>query len=83
MKTSRTRAAATAASLTLLLALAACGDRLDPGPPADQASVEINRQGMEGAKDSRDAIGVAHNTNDGERGEGRLARFWRSASPHS
>lgn len=83
MNTSRTRTAAMAASMTLLLALAACSERLDPGPPADQASVEINRQGMKGAKDSSEAIGVAHNTNDGQREDGRLSRFWRGASPRS
>ena len=83
MTSSRTRTAAMAASLTLLLALAACGDRLDPGPPVAQANVEINRQGMAGAKDSSDAIGVAHNTNDAGHGDGHLSRFWRSASPRS
>lgn len=83
MTTSRTRTAAMAASLTLLLALAACGERLDPGPPAAQANVEINRQGMEGAKDAKDGIGVAHDTNDAARDDGRLSRFWRGASSRS
>jgi hyperosmotically inducible periplasmic protein len=83
MTSSRTRTAAVAASLMLLLALTACGDRLDPGPPVAQANVEINRQGMEGAKDSSDAIGVAHDTNDAGGKDGRLARLWRSDSPRS
>ena len=48
--------AATAVSLALLAALAACGERAKE--PSDQASVEINRQGMEGAKASSEAIGV-------------------------
>lgn len=54
------RGAAVASSALLLLALAACGDRVEDTdqPPAGQASVEINRQGMEGAKDSSEAIGV-------------------------
>jgi hyperosmotically inducible periplasmic protein len=80
MNTSRTRAAAAAVSLTLLLALAAC-DRVEntemPQPP--QPSVEINRQGMEGAADPKDGIGVAHNTNDAGRDSGRGWRFWRSS----
>ena len=52
------RAAAVASSLALLLALAACGDRVEEPVPASQASVEINRQGMEGAKDESVAVGV-------------------------
>jgi osmotically-inducible protein OsmY len=54
------RGAAVVTSALLLLALAACGDRIEDSdtPQADQASVEINRQGMEGAKDASQAIGV-------------------------
>jgi osmotically-inducible protein OsmY len=52
------RAAAIASSLAMLLALAACGDRVDESAPVNQASVEINRQGMEGAKDESAAVGV-------------------------
>jgi len=52
------RAAAVASSLVLLLALGACGDRVEEAAPSSQASVEINRQGMEGAKDESAAIGV-------------------------
>ena len=56
---------ATAASaLLVLLALAACGDRVENTemPQAPQANVEINRQGMEGAKDEHQAQGVDNNT---------------------
>ena len=54
------RSAAIAASLVFVAALAACGDRVENTemPQPAQANVEINRQGMEGAKDSRDAVGV-------------------------
>ena len=53
------RTAAIASSLALLLALGACGDRVDEtAAPVNQASVEINRQGMEGAKDESAAVGV-------------------------
>jgi osmotically-inducible protein OsmY len=49
-----------ACSLAVLLALGACGDRVEntgvAQPP--QANVEINRQGMDGAKDEKAAIGV-------------------------
>jgi len=49
--------AATVAALALLAALAACGDR--SGHAAnEQASVEINRQGMEGAREADAAVGV-------------------------
>jgi osmotically-inducible protein OsmY len=60
MNTPRARATAYAASLALLAALAACGDRVENTemPQAPQASVEINRQGMEGAKDVNAAVGV-------------------------
>ena len=66
------RAAAAAACLPLLLALAACGDRVDNTglqQPA-HANVEINRQGMEGARDS--GVGVV---NQGE--PQREKRRWR------
>lgn len=51
---------ALAGALVALLALAACGDRVENTemPQPDQANVEINRQGMDGAKDSREAAGV-------------------------
>ncbi|MCG2592082.1 BON domain-containing protein [Ramlibacter sp. XY19] len=52
------RAAALASSLAVLLALGACGDRVEESAPASQASVEINRQGMEGAKEESAAVGV-------------------------
>ena len=54
------RSAAAAASLVFLAALAACGDRVENTemPQPAQANVEINRQGMEGAKDAHDGIGV-------------------------
>lgn len=51
MKTQLARTALTVSSLAVLLALGACGDRVEntemPQPQA--ANVEINRQGMEGA----------------------------------
>jgi hypothetical protein len=76
----RTRAAATAASLTVLLALGAC-DRIENTemPQPAQPSVEINRQGMKGAADPKDGIGVAHNNNDAGRDNGRGWKFWRSS----
>jgi hyperosmotically inducible protein len=45
------RAVLAATMLATLLALAACGDRIENTemPQADQPSVEINRRGMEGA----------------------------------
>ncbi|MBC5781771.1 BON domain-containing protein [Ramlibacter sp. USB13] len=48
------------ASVALLATLAACGDRVENTemPQPAQANVEINRQGMEGAKDSDTAVGV-------------------------
>jgi hyperosmotically inducible periplasmic protein len=60
MKTQFARSALTASSLAVLLALAACGDRVENTemPQAPQANVEINRQGMEGAKEAEAAIGV-------------------------
>ncbi|HVE54287.1 MAG TPA: BON domain-containing protein [Ramlibacter sp.] len=53
-----------ASSLAVLLALGACGDRIENTdmPVAEQANVEINRQGMDGAKASEAAAGV---NNDG------------------
>ncbi|MBL0426327.1 BON domain-containing protein [Ramlibacter alkalitolerans] len=55
---------ATAAGMVMLLALAACGDRVENTemPQPEQASVEINRQGMEGAKEENQAQGVENNT---------------------
>ena len=65
MRVDIARAALVASSLGLTLVLAACGDRVEntETPQPAQASVEINRQGMEGAQDPQQAIGVEHNTN--------------------
>jgi hyperosmotically inducible protein len=65
MQTRVGRAALAASSLVLLLALGACGDRVENTemPQPAQASVEINRQGMPGAQDAQQAIGVEHDTN--------------------
>ena len=54
------RAAVGASSLAVLLALGACGDRVEntEKPMAQEANVEINRQGMDGAKASKEAAGV-------------------------
>ncbi|HEY0825911.1 MAG TPA: BON domain-containing protein [Ramlibacter sp.] len=59
------RTALTVSSLAVLTALAACGDRVENTemPQTPQANVEINRQGMEGAKEEQAAIGVEHDTN--------------------
>ena len=58
------RAAAAASVLAATLALAACGDRVENTemPQPAEANVEINRQGMEGAKDEKQAQGVANDT---------------------
>lgn len=58
------RSARAASLLAALLALAACGDRVENTemPQPAQANVEINRQGMDGAKDEKQAQGVANNT---------------------
>ena len=63
------RRAGVAASLVVLAALAACGDRVENTemPQPAQANVEINRQGMEGAKDARDAVGVQNSGDKGAR----------------
>jgi len=58
MKNSCPRVAMVAVSLACLAALAACGGRVENTEPS-QASVEINRQGMEGAKDASAGAGVA------------------------
>lgn len=49
-----------APALAVLLALGACGDRVENTemPLPAQANVEINRQGMDGAKDEKAAVGV-------------------------
>jgi hyperosmotically inducible protein len=64
MKSNMARPALTACALASLLALAACGDRIEDAemPQAQQANVEINRQGMDGAKAAEEAAGVR---NDG------------------
>lgn len=69
-------------SLAVLLALGGCGDRIENTemPLAQQhPSVEINRQGMKGAGDVRDANGVAHQTaSSGEEREHRRGILgWR------
>jgi hyperosmotically inducible protein len=56
------RAALTASSLALLLALGACGDRVEMTAQEEHPSVEINRQGEEGAKGELAAAPVASNT---------------------
>lgn len=47
-----------------LLVLGGCGDRVENSeiPQPEQANVEINRQGMEGAKDEKQAGGVRNDT---------------------
>jgi osmotically-inducible protein OsmY len=64
MKYRSIRGAATLSSLVLLLALGACGDRVENTdmPLPEQANVEINRQGMDGAKEAEAANGVANQT---------------------
>lgn len=64
VKSNLNKAAATAASLALLLALGACGARDDEADTSqqEQASVEINRQGGEGAKDAGAGVGVENPT---------------------
>jgi hyperosmotically inducible protein len=54
------------AAIAMVMALAGCGDRIENTemPLPQQANVEINRQGMEGAKDSDAAVGVANNGPD-------------------
>jgi hyperosmotically inducible periplasmic protein len=58
------RTALAASALVALLALGACGDRVENTemPLPAQANVEINRQGMDGAKDEHQAQGVENNT---------------------
>jgi hyperosmotically inducible periplasmic protein len=58
------RPATAAAGVLVLLALGACGDRVENTemPQPAQANVEINRQGMEGAKEENQAQGVQNNT---------------------
>jgi osmotically-inducible protein OsmY len=60
MKVQFGRTVLAAASLAALLALGACGDRVENTemPQPEQANVEINRQGLEGAKEANAAIGV-------------------------
>ena len=57
------RTALGASALAALLALGACGDRGDDElPQSAQPNVEINRQGMDGAKDEKQAQGVGNDT---------------------
>lgn len=57
------RATLTASSLAMLLALGACGERVDMTADGEHPSVEINRQGDEGAKrDTAEAAPVAPDT---------------------
>lgn len=65
MDTNLRRLTLGAPALAVLLALGACGDRVENTemPLPAQANVEVNRQGMEGAKDEKAAVGVeANNT---------------------
>jgi len=64
------RATATAASLALLAALAACGDHVEnqQAMQMQQPSVEINRQGEQGAQSARTGTGV--DNPDGKAKEG-------------
>lgn len=57
MQTKIRRTALAVPVLATLLALSACGDRVESTqmPQPDQPSVEINRQGMEGAYEQADA----------------------------
>jgi osmotically-inducible protein OsmY len=59
------RAALAASSLVLLLALGACGDRVEntEAPQPAQASLELDRQAMPAAQDAQPATGGAHDTN--------------------
>ena len=58
------RAALAASSLVLLLALGACGDRVEntEAPQPAQASLELDRQAMPAAQDAQPATGGAHDT---------------------
>jgi hyperosmotically inducible protein len=66
------RAAAMMSSLALLLALGACGSQVDEmgAAQSNQPSVEINRQGMEGAKDESAAVGVENSSASATAGAG-------------
>lgn len=62
MQNTTIRTPAVLAGCALLLALAACGQRVQNNDAAQmpQANVEINRQGEKGSKESSEAIGVAN-----------------------
>lgn len=64
MKTACRKAAVAASALVAVLALGACGDRVENTemPQVAQPNVEINRQGMVGAKDEKEGQGVQNNT---------------------
>jgi hyperosmotically inducible periplasmic protein len=63
MNTNLDRLALVASAVAVLLALGGCGDRVENTdmPLSETANVEINRQGMDGAKDERAAIGIENN----------------------
>jgi osmotically-inducible protein OsmY len=56
------RATLTASSLAMLLALGACGDRVEMTAQGEHPSVEINRQGEDGAKQETAEAPVAPDT---------------------
>jgi hyperosmotically inducible protein len=60
MKVQIGRTLLAASSLAVLLVLGGCGDRVENTemPQPEQANVEINRQGMEGAKEAGAAVAV-------------------------
>jgi hyperosmotically inducible periplasmic protein len=60
MKSNLARTALTVSSLAALLALGACGDRVENTemPQPGTANVEINRQGMEGSTDVNPQVKV-------------------------
>lgn len=70
MKSTCARTGAVLASIVGLAALAACGGRVENTqmPQPAQANVEINRQGMEGAKDSHDGVGVQNKGDKTDKG---------------
>jgi osmotically-inducible protein OsmY len=57
----RAKPAATLLAASVLLALAACGDRVENSEPS-QAKVEAGRQGTEGAKSEKSASSAGYDT---------------------